>query len=78
MEQAGYSITVILTSNSTYSWIEAGEDETTTDIGTWSVYGKTIMTVDTEGPTFTFDYTFAGNELLAEFGIEYTFQFPRQ
>jgi heat shock protein HslJ len=60
---AGYTATITLSGNGTYTGTFLEEGLTVTEVGTWSASGNTLTTTF-EGETETVTYTLSGNTLI--------------
>lgn len=81
LELGGFSIVVVLNSDSTYQHTEIDEGHTTVETGTWSVSGNTITLVPSKGDAYTVEYVLAGNTFtitVVEGPITYIQVFTRQ
>ena len=81
LQLSGFSVTLNLTNDYTYTWTQTDAGETTVETGTWSVSGKSLTTVSSDGETTTFQFTLSGNKLTLKLseGVEsFTFELTRQ
>ena len=81
LQQSGFSVTLNISNDDTYTWTQTDEGVTTVETGTWSVSGKSLTTASSDGETTTFQFTLSDNKLTLKFSEDiasYTFELTRQ
>lgn len=69
-QQVGYSATIIMKSDKTFSATYTDSDGTTTDSGTWSVANGKLTLKSSVGETQELPYGMTGNKLTVETVLE--------